>query len=350
MKKTLIVVLTGLVILAGGCAPKTTGTSESPEITGERVLANLSTGIGMIDVPDEITPTPGGDAYRANVHEQGVPDRWPQIDTVETRITANSDAVIVRYRNEIVTKSGEIRNNLLYMRKEAGQFDFQSPNVVHVYTIGAPQSLRFSREVGGGLPGSLVEILVIEIPPEMAAGTYHFDIVIALNDVLYDPLSCTIAISGVGEPDALVRDSFGISYAVNFFAKNGISLPDNWRIMNTETSNFANDTLQIVVRYGAKIATEAGEMRNNIIEVLVLDAMDRGKTLRYDGLNVKVSDPPDGLQFEQWGFWPHLGKVTTVLKIDVAVDAKPGLHNYDIDVEFEGKYYGTLPCTIEVTR
>jgi hypothetical protein len=350
MKKTLIMVLTILVILAGGCTQKVTKTSPATSTTGERVPVNLSSGIGMLDVPDEIVGTPGGETYRANVHEQGVPDRWPEIETVETRITSDSDAALVRYRKDITTKAGEIRNNLLYIRKEAGQFDFQNPNVVQLYTIGAPQNLRFSREVGGGLPGSLVDILVIEIPPDVAAGTYQFNIVIAINDMLDDSLPCTVIVSGSGEPDALVRDSFGISYSADFFAQNGSALPDTWRIINTATANFTNDNVQLVVRYGAKITTGAGAMRNNIIGVLVLDAMEQGATLKYDSLKIEVSDPPDGFQFEQWGFWPHVGTVETVLKIDTSADVKPGLYNYNVNVEFEGKDYGTLPCTTEITE
>ena len=197
----------------------------TPDITKERVLADLSTGIGMVDVPDEIVGTPGGSAYRANVHEQGVPDRWPEVEMAQTRITSNSGAINVRYRKDIATKAGEIRNNLLYITKETGHFDFQSEYDVKLYTISAPPNLHFSQGVGGGLPGSLEKILIIEVPPEIATGIYHFSIVISIGDASYDPLPCTIEVSSEGEPDAIVRELFGVTYAADFFAQNGSTLP-----------------------------------------------------------------------------------------------------------------------------
>jgi hypothetical protein len=198
MKKTLIMALTILVILVGGCTQKVTDTSPGTNITGEHVkvpvtLSNLPS--SGSDAADNIVHTPGGDTYRANVHEQGVPDKWPEIETVETRITSDSDVVLVRYRKDITTKAGEIRNNLLNVRKEDEHFDNAGFEAIKLYTIGAPESIRFRQYPGGGLPGTIATVLVIEIPANIKSGQYNFLIGIEIESKDYGTLPCTIEVT-----------------------------------------------------------------------------------------------------------------------------------------------------------
>ena len=141
------------VLILGACTvvPNTiiTGT-----ISRERVpLSPINYSSGLV-APDDIVNTPGAATYRANVHEQGVPDRWPAIATVETRLAAGSGAVFVRYRAEITTKAGDIRNNILTIRKESGHFETDDNLAdVELYTIGAPADLTFYRSSAGGCRG-----------------------------------------------------------------------------------------------------------------------------------------------------------------------------------------------------
>jgi hypothetical protein len=139
-----------LVLAGGGCVSTPVETTQAPVIVGtpspvavlmDRLPTNNS------EAPDDIVFTPGGSAYRANVHQQGVTDKWPSIDTVETRLVSGSDAIFVRYFSNVTTKSGEIRNNLLYVRKEGGHFERET---ISLYTVGAPSDIQFLQGAAGG--------------------------------------------------------------------------------------------------------------------------------------------------------------------------------------------------------
>jgi hypothetical protein len=199
MKKIIIIMLSILIILAGGCTPKATETSPSPSITGEQVsvpiiLSDLPS--SGPEAPDDIVHTPGADTYRANVNEQGVPDRWPEVETVETRLTSGPEAIFVRYRADVVTKTGETRNNLLNVRKEDGRFENADLEVIKLFTIGAPKSVWFEQRPAGGLPGTIAAVLVIEIPANIESGQYSFLIGFEFEGKDYGTLPCTIEVTG----------------------------------------------------------------------------------------------------------------------------------------------------------
>ena len=145
------------------------------------------------EAPDDIVVTPGGNAYRANVHQQGVSDKWPPIETVETRLANGSDAVFVRYRSNITTRAGEVRNNLLYVRREGGTFERET---IQLYTVGAPAGMPFLQAQASGLLGTLAALLVIEIPKGFAPGRYDFAIGIKIDGKDYGTLPCTVEVTG----------------------------------------------------------------------------------------------------------------------------------------------------------
>jgi|WetSurMetagenome_2_1015567.scaffolds.fasta_scaffold22157_2 hypothetical protein len=197
LKRLLVSVLVVLSVLAaGGCTPGNT-TSTAPAVTGEKIPVPLNTLMihsGLI-APDDIVNTPGAAAYRANVHEQGVPDRWLVIETVETRLTAGSEAVFVRSRAEITTKAGEVRNNIITIRKESGHFEtIINLADVALYTVGAPADLIFYRSSAGGLPGTIAPLLVIVVPPGLPQGRYEFLVGIEIKGNDYGTLPCSIIV------------------------------------------------------------------------------------------------------------------------------------------------------------
>jgi len=64
--------------------------------------------------PDDIMPVPGGGpAYIANVHQQGEENPWPPIEIVEVSLGSGSNEAHVYYRNDIETRAGETRNNVI---------------------------------------------------------------------------------------------------------------------------------------------------------------------------------------------------------------------------------------------
>ena len=199
-KRTLcLIALAALAAVAGSACNRTpVESTPASSITGTPspvplLMARLPT--NSTEAPDDIVPTPGSDAYRANVHEQGVPDKWPSIETVETRLVNGSDAIFVRYRNSITTKAGEIRNNLLYIGKENGRFERYSLDLIGLYTVGAPPGMQFLRGAAGALPGAAATVLVIEVSQDAVPGRYDFAIGIEVEGKDYGTLPCTIEVT-----------------------------------------------------------------------------------------------------------------------------------------------------------
>ncbi len=186
-------------ILALGCTSTRGASTSPPSVTGARadVLPLAGTPpTNLSEAPDDIVITPGGDAYRANVHEQGVPDKWPEVQTVETRMDAATGAILVRYRSNVTTKAGQIRNNLLNVWSVLGLTVDFVPHTIALYTVGAPSALEFLQGSAGGLPGSLATLLVIEIPKTLASGRYQFAIGVVLDGKDYGALPCTVEVTG----------------------------------------------------------------------------------------------------------------------------------------------------------
>ena len=156
-------------------------------------MASLALTVGCNPIPpgqqpDDVVPTPGGAAYRANVHQQGVKDLWPPIETSEVVLTDN---VIVTYRASIVTAAGETRNNIVGVRK-AG-FHNNPALTLLVSNIHAGIEVK-EGEKGGGLPGTANEVLIIEVLKSTLPGEYIFDIGVEFNGKDYGKIPCTIKV------------------------------------------------------------------------------------------------------------------------------------------------------------
>ena len=196
-----------LIVSAGGCNRAPAVTASSSPTTAARVsvpvlYARLPT--NSAESPDDIVSTPGDDTYRANVHEQGIPDKWPTIQTVSERLAGGTDTILVRYRNSITTNAGEIRNNLLNISKENGRFDSQGFDVAELYTVGAPKGLQFVQGSAGGLIGTVATVLVIEIPEGFEPGRYEFEIGVGVEGTDYGTLPCTLEVTA----DVTTSDDF----------------------------------------------------------------------------------------------------------------------------------------------
>lgn len=138
------------------------------------------------EAPDDIVFTPGGDAYRANVHQEGVPDKWPSIQTVYI----NLDSLNIRYRANIETRAGEIRNNIITVIQEGGFID----NKLELYSLNVPNGMELTDTRGAGLPRTLVTVLQIDISPVVSAGQYTFQIGIQIDGEDYGTIPCTIQV------------------------------------------------------------------------------------------------------------------------------------------------------------
>ncbi len=64
---------------------------------------------------DDIVPTPGGPAYRANIQQQGVSNPWPLVQTATATLDNSDNPAQITYRDSIETAPGQNRNNLFYV-------------------------------------------------------------------------------------------------------------------------------------------------------------------------------------------------------------------------------------------
>jgi hypothetical protein len=298
--------------------------------------------------PDDLVPTPGGIAYRANVHEQGVPDRWPDIETVEIKLASDPEAVFVRYRAEITTRAGEIRNNILTIRKENGHFETDNIADVELYTIGAPQDLIFSHLMVGGLPGTMAHLLEIDVPPGLSQGRYDFFIDIEIKSKDYSTLPCSLIVEGVAAPDEIIRGMFDyLNYSSNYFINDKKAVvPDGWSPLNGVSSELGTGVNAISLSYRDHITTKAGENRNNIFGVTIIHSYTSASW--SESLKLEVIGAPAGMQIEQTGFFAHLISMATVMVIEIPAGMKPGQYDFNIRITFEDIDYGTLPCSVVV--
>jgi len=143
------------------------------------------------EAPDDFVPTPGGGTYRANVHQGGVENPWPPVESVEVSLGSGSDTINVSYRDYIETPSGEARNNIIRVTKEGGIFDSK----LELYSTGVQDGLELADAGRGvGLPGTLGGILVIKIASDVTLGEYPLEIGLIINGKDYGTVTCTVEV------------------------------------------------------------------------------------------------------------------------------------------------------------
>jgi len=164
--------------------------------------------------PDDIIPTPGGPQYRANVHQEGLENPWPPIETKEVVL---ADDVRVTYRDYIETDAGEGRNNIVYVRVP-GQ-DIGSANIE---AVNAPAEIEVKRGIRWHGPGTIAQVLVIEISQGVQAGEYTFEIDVEVNGEDYGTISCMIEIKDDNQ-EAVLRPPSVITAKEPYTGNHGIT-------------------------------------------------------------------------------------------------------------------------------
>ncbi len=138
------------------------------------------------EAPDDIVHTPGGDAYRANVHQVGEPDKWPSIQSVDVVL----GSLNINYRRNIETKAGETRNNIISVYKEGGLIDSE----LALYSVAVSEGVGLNDVGGGGRFGMLLTVLAIAISAGVATGEYTFQIGIEIDSKDYGTIPCTVSV------------------------------------------------------------------------------------------------------------------------------------------------------------
>jgi len=164
------------LVVAPGCNRTTTPTT-NPSSTTEQ--------------PDDVVVTPGGYAYRANVHEQGVPDKWPPIQTVDVTLTSVNNILQLNYRATIDTKAGQTRNNI---------FRLYGTNIITMLGVNAvfePVNLPSGFEANKAqttIDPTTTAVMNIKISPQVKPGIYPFQIHVEIGGTDYGQVPCTISV------------------------------------------------------------------------------------------------------------------------------------------------------------
>lgn len=145
------------------------------------------------EAADDIVSTPGGGTYRANVHQEGIANPWPPIESTDIVLGSSADTLNISYRDYIDTKAGEIRNNIIRVTKEGGLFD----SVLELYSTSVPDGLELvDAGRGVGLPHTLGVVLAIIISADVAPGEYPLEIGLIVNGKDYGTITCTVNVFG----------------------------------------------------------------------------------------------------------------------------------------------------------
>jgi hypothetical protein len=105
------------------------------------------------------------------------------------------------------------------------------------------------------------------------------------------------------------------------------------------------------IQYRNYIETQAGETRNNIIFLNGGNAPELSDPLQ---VQYRAEGLPDGITLERdremYGGIGGQDKRSSrvALKISIAPQVKPGEYPFAIQLEYEGKDFGSIPCTIKV--
>jgi hypothetical protein len=154
------------------------------------------------EAADDIMPAPGfGPAYRANVHQQGVENPWPSIETTDVVLGSGSNEAHITYRDNIETKAGETRNNIIMVIIPNENNIIRlllTPNKnvrsLNLYSNNVPAGISLIDAMRWGGPNSMASVLVIEISQDVPTGQYTFEIGLEINGKDYGTVPCTIKV------------------------------------------------------------------------------------------------------------------------------------------------------------
>ncbi len=182
VKWTVLALLPSLVVIAA-CQPKqvneTTTTTGTPPTTV--VLAS-----------DDIVNTPAGPAYRGKVHEQGVPNPFPPVQTTVVPLPGPED-LRLDYRSAIETKAGQTRNNILWLygtsisTKQGQTVVFTPENLPSGFEAPPVQTLA-----GGPTTKAVMQV---RISSALQAGKYSFQIRTQIDGQDYGDVLCTVDVT-----------------------------------------------------------------------------------------------------------------------------------------------------------
>jgi hypothetical protein len=188
---------------------------------------------------------------------------------------------------------------------------------------------------------------------DIKQGSYTF----AANRIDYSEMGMKVTVTGgrtnsfsfhmarVGEaPDDFVpTPGYGPAYRANVLAGEVLN---PWPPIQgaTVTAGAPSDTVEIT--YRDYIETEAGQTRNNLFLIRLLDV---DPAIQHDAIEVTLKGVELSSGITATQDWQQRGPYyMTVLKIGISPEVQPGEYIFNISVAINGKDYGTVPCTMVV--
>jgi hypothetical protein len=170
-----------VLLLMPACSP---GTENNLNLTPTTPVSATAE-----EAPDDIVYTPGGYAYRANFHQEGVENPWPSIESIKITLDDNDPASYLYYRSYIETKAGETRNNIF--RVTTPEWDIQS---LELYIGDVPTGIEIAESERWYGPRAIASVLTIVIAKDTEPGEYTFEIYIKIDGEDYGSVPCTIKV------------------------------------------------------------------------------------------------------------------------------------------------------------
>ena len=187
MKKCLLVIIMAalLIPLVSACSG---GVETTPLPTGTLPQASNP------EQPDDIVSTPGGLAFRANLHDGVNENPWPPIPFTAGIMGEGDDTLQARFRASMETAVGETRNQIIIITAERENALFDSE--LELYTVDLPEGITLT-DCGHDiyLPGTLSALVRIAASSGIVPGTYTVKIGIKVDGKDYGQLPCTVTVT-----------------------------------------------------------------------------------------------------------------------------------------------------------
>jgi hypothetical protein len=165
-------------------------------------------------------------------------------------------------------------------------------------------------------------------------------LVIALAAIIILTAACQTAALATEAPDNLIACPGGWAYRANIIEA-GVTNP--WPPVAVSAVAFDDN---VSVNYRSHIETAAGETRNNIVSVGV--PLINGN--ESPAINLYTTNTTAGIEVTQGDTYSRPGFSEQVLVVNISRSIKPGEYTCQIGPAVNGKDYGMLPCTINVSK
>ncbi len=158
-KVTLVLLVSLLSVLTTACA--------GPSATSRTMLAT------PVEQADDVVASPGGLAYRANVHPEGMAGSWTLVQTSTMNLGTPPDLVQITYRDEIETKAGETRHNIFTIVAANAVSGNAAPPLVAISAFMVPELMTVLVTDNWSGPSGWSEIAFsITVSPDAKPGVY----------------------------------------------------------------------------------------------------------------------------------------------------------------------------------